>query len=117
MPISTANAPQYGWGDNCDGWHLVRSATLSVIEERMPPGTSEVRHWHARARQFFYVLSGTLVVEVEGARHELPPGFGLELPSGTAHQASNLGDEEARFLVISSPPHQGDRRETDTGEF
>src|SRR5471030_3228199 len=85
LPISIANAEQYTWGDHCDGWHLVRAAAFSVIEERMPPGTREVRHWHARARQFFYVLTGTLKMEVEGAMHELPPGFGLELPPGNAH--------------------------------
>ena len=117
VPTSIATAQQYGWGDNCEGWHLVRAAALSVIEERMPPGTSEVRHWHARAIQFFYVLSGTLVLEVEGAQHELSAGLGIELPSGTAHRARNAGAVDARFLVISSPPHQGDRRETDTGEY
>jgi len=111
IPISATPENHYSWGDGCDGWHLVRAAALSVIEERMPPGTSEVRHWHARARQFFYVLSGTLHMEVEGITHELRAGLGLELPSGTAHQARNEGTEDARFLVISSPPHQGDRRE------
>ena len=116
IPISIATAQQYAWGNDCEGWHLVRAASLSVIEERMPPGTSEIRHWHARARQFFYVLSGTIMMEVEGVRHELSAGVGIELPSGTAHQARNNGHDDARFLVISSPPHQGDRRETDTGE-
>jgi mannose-6-phosphate isomerase-like protein (cupin superfamily) len=113
MPISTATASQYSWGGICEGWHLVKAAGLSVIEERMPPNTSETRHWHARARQFFYVLSGTLVLEVEGEHHELPPGFGIELPQGTAHQARNEGPEDTTFLVISAPPHQGDRREVE----
>ena len=113
MPISTATADQYSGGGRCEGWHLVKAAGLSVIEERMPPSTSEKRHWHARARQFFYVLSGTLVIEVEGEHHELPPGFGIELPQGTAHQARNEGTEDARFLVISAPPHQGDQREAE----
>ena len=106
IPISIATAQQYAWGNDCEGWHLVRAASLSVIEERMPPGTSEIRHWHARARQFFYVLSGTIMMEVEGVRHELSAGVGIELPSGTAHQARNNGHDDARFLVISSPPHQ-----------
>jgi mannose-6-phosphate isomerase-like protein (cupin superfamily) len=116
MPISIANADKYAWGDHCDGWHLVRAATFSVIEERMPPGTSEQRHWHARAKQFFYVLAGTLQMEIEGAKHELPTGFGIEIPAGLAHVARNDGTEDARFLVISSPPHQGDRRDADSDE-
>ncbi|MEO8334902.1 MAG: cupin domain-containing protein [bacterium] len=114
MPISIANAEHYAWGSECDGWHLVRGAALSVIQERMPSGSLEQRHWHARAKQFFYVLSGTLTMEVEGALHDLRAGFGIEIPSGTAHQARNDGTEDTKFLVISSPPAQGDRREADS---
>lgn len=111
VPTSTASAPHYTWGINCDGWHLVRAAGLSVIEERMPPGTSEVRHWHARSLQFFYVLTGVLTVEVEGETHALAAGRGIELPQGNAHQARNDSAVDCTFLVISSPPSRGDRRE------
>lgn len=115
IPISKTTAHHYRWGAECDGWHLVKAAALSVIEERMPPGTAEVRHWHTRARQFFYVLSGAIVLEVEGEHHELGVGDGIELPQGTAHQARNEGTVDASFLVISCPPHQGDRREAESG--
>ena len=108
-PVSTANAEHYVWGGNCEGWHLVRAAALSVIEERMPPDAREVRHRHAHARQFFYVLSGTLTIEVEGTRHRLDRGTGMELPPGTAHQALNESDDAVEFLVVSSPPSHGDR--------
>jgi mannose-6-phosphate isomerase-like protein (cupin superfamily) len=111
LPISTATAPRYGWGDGCDGWHLLRVTGLSVIEERMPPATREVRHWHARSRQFFYVLSGTLTMEVEGTTHRLAARTGIELPPGTAHQALNEGTADAEFLVVSMPPSHGDRHE------
>jgi len=114
IPISTATAQHYDWGTDCDGWHLVKAATFSVTEERMPSGTQEVRHWHTRARQFIYVLTGALVLEVEGEHHELGVGDGIELPQGTAHQARNDGAEDATFLVVSSPPHQGDRREAES---
>jgi mannose-6-phosphate isomerase-like protein (cupin superfamily) len=115
LPTSTETAAHYVWGDGCDGWHLVRDASLSVIEERMPAGTSEVRHWHARSRQFFYVLSGTLTMEVEGVRHRLPARSGIELPPGTAHQALNDGAVDAEFLVVSMPPSHGDRHQEGTG--
>ena len=113
-PISTSSAYSYGWGDGCTGWHLVRAQNLSVIEERMPPGTQEVRHWHARSRQFFYVLDGTLTLEVEGVTHVLPPRTGIELPEGTAHQAINDSRADVQFLVISEPPSHGDRHETES---
>lgn len=108
-PISTASAGHYSWGGSCDGWHLVRAAGWSVIEERMPPGTCEQRHWHSRASQFFYILAGTLTMEVEGQRHLLGPRSGLELPQGVAHQAINESDADVEFLVVSVPPSRGDR--------
>ena len=108
-PVSTATAPHYGWGDGCDGWHLVRADGLSVIEERMPPGAAEVRHRHARARQFFYVLDGRLTIEVAGAVHALGPGEGLEVAPGAAHQVHNREAAPAHFLVVSHPPAHGDR--------
>lgn len=112
-PTSRAVGQHYGWGNGCEGWHLVRAQNLSVIEERMPPGTQEARHWHARARQFFYVLAGTLTLEVEGVTHTLAARSGIELPQGTAHQASNETAADVEFLVISEPPSHGDRHDTD----
>src|SRR3954468_9050010 len=116
MPISRVDAEHYTWGTGCDGWHLVRAQGISVIEERMPPGTEEKAHWHSRARQFFYVLSGTMLMDVEGVTHELAQGTGIEIKQGLKHQVRNHAAEDLRFLVISSPPHQGDRRETGPDE-
>ncbi len=107
--ISTANARHYRWGDVADGWHLLEGDDLSVIEERMPPGAAEVRHRHARARQFFYVLEGELVMELDGTTHRLQPGQGLHVPPGTAHQARNDAAGVLRILVISAPRSHGDR--------
>jgi mannose-6-phosphate isomerase-like protein (cupin superfamily) len=108
-PISRATAEHYTWGTQCDGWHLVRTTGLSVIQERMPPGTREVRHRHARSRQFFFVLAGELTLEVAGALHVLPAGSGLEIAPGAAHQALNRSQAPVEFLVVSQPPSHGDR--------
>ncbi|MDQ3746154.1 MAG: cupin domain-containing protein [Acidobacteriota bacterium] len=107
--ISIKTAEHYTWGQGCDGWHLVRTPELSVIQERMPDGASEVRHLHVRARQFFFVLSGRLTIELEGARHELSVGEGLEIPPGSAHQAVNESGGDTSFIVVSQPPSHGDK--------
>jgi mannose-6-phosphate isomerase-like protein (cupin superfamily) len=109
--VSTANAEHYTWGKNCDGWHLVRTPELSIIEERMPPGTSEVRHHHVRARQFFFVLEGQLTLEIEFHDFELKAGEGIEVGPGQAHQAINRSGAAVRFVVTSQPPSHGDRVE------
>ena len=107
--ITTDVAEHYVWGERCDGWHLVRTPGLSVISERMPPGTSEVAHRHARAQQFFFVLSGELVMKSAGTRQVLRAREGVHVPSHTVHQALNLSDAPVEFLVISEPPSHGDR--------
>lgn len=109
-PVSKASAEHYTWGEVCDGWHLVRGANLRVIEERMPPGAQEQRHFHTRARQFFYVLDGELTIELAGAHHSLTAGIGLEISPGEPHQALNNSQKEVRFLVISQPASHGDRQ-------
>ncbi len=107
--ISAKSAEHYTWGANCDGWHLVKTAELSVIEELMPVGTQEVRHAHARARQFFYVLDGELTLEVDGREFVLRVGDGIEVAPGWNHQAFNRGARPVRMMVTSQPPSHGDR--------
>jgi mannose-6-phosphate isomerase-like protein (cupin superfamily) len=107
--ISRENAPHYEWGDHCDGWHLLRSPDLSVIEECVPPGASEVCHFHNKAQQFFFILSGEATMETNGERILLSAGQGIAIPPGTRHQFRNYSDQPVRFLVISQPPSHGDR--------
>ena len=49
MKKNRHNSEHYIWGDNCSGWHLVKSQTLSVIEELMPTFTKEDRYYHENA--------------------------------------------------------------------
>ena len=108
-PIAIADAEHYRWGEVCDGWHLLKREELSVIRERVPAGTSETRHRHTRSRQFFYVLDGAAVIEVDGVRHALAAGHGLHVPPGAAHQFRNESEADVHFLVVSAPKSHGDR--------
>jgi mannose-6-phosphate isomerase-like protein (cupin superfamily) len=107
--LDAANARHYTWGGACDGWHLLERDDLSVIEERVPPGASEVRHYHDKANQFFYVLRGRLSIEVGGKELLLSPGQGMDVPAGAPHQVRNRDTVDAEFLVVSNPPSHGDR--------
>jgi len=107
--ISKSTAEHYVWGNRCDGWHLVKNLQLSIIQERMPVGTAEARHFHHNAQQFFYVLAGKAVMEVDGRPIILAAGEGIWIPAGTAHQMRNDSPDEVHFLVISQPPSHGDR--------
>ena len=102
-------AEHYKWGQNCSGWHLVKSDSMSVIQESMPPQTFEVRHKHSKSQQFFFVLSGEATIEIDGKMHLLQSEQGLEIAPGTVHQVLNNSNKELHFLVASCPPSHGDR--------
>jgi len=106
---SKKTGEHYVWGGNCEGWHLAASSNLSVIQEQVPSGSSEVRHLHNRAEQFFYVLHGIATLEIAGSIHELRPNEGFHVPARSPHTLSNKHDSMLEFLVISTPPSHGDR--------
>ena len=105
--ISTAE--HYTWGGVCDGWHLLKDPALSVIQERVPPSAGEAPHFHVRARQFFYVLSGTATMEFGDEKVALGPNQGIHVPPNTPHRLVNCSLADVVFLVISSPTTAGDR--------
>jgi mannose-6-phosphate isomerase-like protein (cupin superfamily) len=107
--VALESAEHYTWGEGCDGWHLVRHGELSVIRERMPPGTAEVRHFHHAARQFFFVLSGAAVLEAGGTEYPLRGGEGVQVDPGVPHQMFNRSQADVEFLVVSQPRSHGDR--------
>jgi mannose-6-phosphate isomerase-like protein (cupin superfamily) len=110
MPIvNTGNAAHYVWGEVREGWRLLDRADLSVIQERIPPGRGEVRHYHDRARQLFFVLEGALAIEIEGDVHHVAGRDSLEVPPTSRHRVWNAGTVDAAFLVVSAPTTQGDR--------
>lgn len=106
---SIVNAEHYIWGEGCDGWHLAKSPNLSVIQERVPPGASEVHHYHQCSEQFFYVLAGIASVYIDDNRFQIEPGHGLHIPAGVIHQLRNEQEVDLEFLVISTPPSHNDR--------
>jgi mannose-6-phosphate isomerase-like protein (cupin superfamily) len=109
MVTNINGAEHYHWGEVCDGWRLLNRPDLSVIQERIPPGAGEVRHFHQRARQVFFGLAGNLQIELRGQIFPIGPGDSLEVSPGDAHRVRNAGDVDALFLVISAPTTLGDR--------
>ena len=114
-PVDRSNCEHYVWGAGCDGWRLLASAALSVIQERVPPGASEVMHFHSEAQQFFFVLSGHATLELEDRSVELGVGQGLRVPPRVPHRFGNRSGRDVVFLVISSPTSAGDRTDLTGG--
>jgi mannose-6-phosphate isomerase-like protein (cupin superfamily) len=109
MKVTQATAEEYQWGSGCLGWRFVDQAEMSVIRERMPPGTSEVRHHHQKSRQFFFILKGRARIELGGEQVPLTKDEGLVVAPGVDHQIFNESDEDLEFLLVSQPSAKGDR--------
>ena len=107
--ISIENAEHYIWGEICEGWHLLKREDMSVIQERVPPGGSEVMHYHNFSRQFFYVLEGEATMVFEDREVILKKGQGIEILPQVKHQFKNSSAAEVHFLVISVPTTREDR--------
>jgi mannose-6-phosphate isomerase-like protein (cupin superfamily) len=107
--ISRENAEHYDWGDGCEGWRLAEEPKLSVILERVPPGGAEMKHYHDRARQCFFVLSGRATMEIGDQCLQLQAQQACTILPGIPHSIANPTEEDLVFLVISAPTSQGDR--------
>lgn len=111
MLKSKENSEHYKWGNNCDGWHLVKSQSLSIIEELMPPHTEEQAHYHEKSQQFFKILKGTATFHFKDEVIKVPAGKGIHIPAKVQHQIKNEKDSNLEFIVISEPTTRGDRIE------
>ncbi len=75
----------------------------------MPPHTSEIKHSHQIAQQFFYVLSGQATFDVNGQLYLVKPHEGIPIQPGSEHRICNEQEMDLEFLVISQPTTQHDR--------
>jgi mannose-6-phosphate isomerase-like protein (cupin superfamily) len=108
-PVSTMNAVQYIWGEECKAWFLLKNPKLTVIQEEMPPGSSELLHFHHKAQQLFYILRGEAIMEIGDKFIELKPSQSLHIAPGNPHRIRNAGSSALQFIVISEPESHGDK--------
>lgn len=109
--VNKQNSKHYSWGFKCNGWHLAKSEQLHIIEEHMPPGTQESKHYHQNSQQFFYILKGKAFFEIEKQEFEVEAREGINIKPQFVHQIKNKGTEDLEFLLISQPSAHGDRFE------
>lgn len=77
-------------------------AMISAI--RTPPGegSPEGRHTH-EVDQFFFIVSGTMHVEIDGEFADVSAGDLVRFPAGIPHQNWNRTDRPVVHLAINTP--------------
>jgi quercetin dioxygenase-like cupin family protein len=83
---------------------------LTALESTPAPGEGPPLHRHAREDEVIYVLRGRLRFRLEDAIHEAPTGSFVFIPRGVPHAWQNVGDDEARLLVLFTPAAPGMER-------
>jgi quercetin dioxygenase-like cupin family protein len=70
-----------------------------MAEGLVLPGGGPPPHVHSREDESFYLLEGTLTVQVGGRTLQASPGDFVYLPRGIAHSFRNAGKKNVRMLV------------------
>ena len=76
---------------------------LAAFHLVAPPMSGPPRHVHTREDEWFYVLEGELVFELDGERHTVGAGGSVWLRRGVVHAYQNLTDRDARLLIVTTP--------------
>ena len=77
--------------------------TLALIECHTSPQSGVPLHLHTREDETFFVLDGTMEVQVEGRTLVLEKNASAFLPRGKPHSYRNPGNSPARYLVMITP--------------
>lgn len=96
------------WASSHFSWLFVDSHNIGVKLEEIPRGGKSDLHFHKKSYQFFFVLEGEAVFNMEDHSFGLKKHEGIEVSLGKKHQISNRGKERLLFLLVSSPKVRND---------
>jgi mannose-6-phosphate isomerase-like protein (cupin superfamily) len=82
--------------EDCDG-------QMAVFHLVAPPMSGPPLHVHTREDEFFHVLEGELVFEIDGVRHTVGVGGSVGLRRGVPHRYQNFTAHDARLLIVTAP--------------
>ena len=109
MSLRTAAEASHGrvvepWGSLC--WlasaDLGNAQGVTVGRVTIEAGKSNPRHSHTSCEEVLYLLRGTLEHTVGEQVVTLEAGDTLVVGAGVAHNATNVGEEQADMMVVYS---------------
>jgi quercetin dioxygenase-like cupin family protein len=79
-----------------------RTCSINYIKTPAGSGSPVGLHTHV-VDQIFYILSGTMSVEVEETEYQAGPGSLVFFPAGVPHRNWNAGSEPTVHLAFNTP--------------
>jgi mannose-6-phosphate isomerase-like protein (cupin superfamily) len=84
--------------------HASDAKSCSIICVKTPPGGGSPAGMHTHAvDQIFYILSGTMSIEIEGKQYDCTPGSLIVFPAGIRHRNWNGGNGPTIHLAFNTP--------------
>ena len=74
-----------------------------MFESVFPPGAGAFVHRHRSYEEAFYVLDGEIEYALDDRPVTASPGTTVFVPAGVVHAFKNVGNADARHLVIYAP--------------
>ena len=94
-------------------WLLNRDSgaeNCAVLLMKTPPGQGSAEGLHTHPfEQLFYLLSGTMNLEIEGKEYVAEPGTLIIFPAGVPHRNWNGGSVPTMHLSLLTPAPGGDK--------
>jgi mannose-6-phosphate isomerase-like protein (cupin superfamily) len=92
-----------------DGFQLATLAQTPALNIRVNRLEGRIkRHTHPSSHHFLYFIRGQVELSVGDESTVVRAGDFVTIPLGTPHAMHRVGDSEAVFLDVASPPDVGD---------
>ena len=78
----------------------------SLAEASVLAGGATQRHYHKKTEEFYFILEGEGIMEVDAERRTIAPGDAILIPPGAWHQIT--ASQPLRFLCCCAPPYSHD---------
>ena len=75
----------------------------SLAEAILPEGCATQRHYHKISEEFYFILEGRGVMELDGESREVTVGDAILIPRHSWHQIT--AKAPLRFLCCCAPPY------------
>jgi mannose-6-phosphate isomerase-like protein (cupin superfamily) len=92
-----------------DGFQLATLAQTAEVNIRVNRLNDRIkRHSHPSSNHFLYFIKGQVALSVGDDTRVVGGGDFVTIPQNTPHAMQRLGESEAVFLDVASPPDVGD---------
>jgi mannose-6-phosphate isomerase-like protein (cupin superfamily) len=75
----------------------------SLAEATIAAGNSVTEHFHKVTEEFYYILSGTGLMKIDGEEQQVNPGDTIVILPGMRHKITNNGTVPLVLLACCSP--------------